>query len=459
MVDLTIPSAQASLIGCLLLDSEQAPTKQQAGEMFGAIKDEDFLDPDCKRLFVLCREAFSNGKTITPQLIAQRAGEEYTALLKKCMLESSFTTTWRQDAEIIAEESRVARIQSLAMRMVSLQNSDDQAHIAEQILEICARRNEVKRITPKEDIDDFWSEMKTKPEVISTGIEPIDKQLSISPNNFVIIGGRPSAGKTALCLQMMAHIAESKRVIFFTLENSRKEIRWRFFSQISGVPLSAIKNHYLTPMQEELIRTKEPYIESLTYDVVEASGWTVEQIRRTALQYRADVIFIDYLQLIQSRGQNRTEEVTKISIGLATLARSCNITVIALSQLARLEKGSVPRPPMLSDLRESGQIEQDGNAIFLLSKMRESFGLKDKVTGNDISETDRYLELAKNKDGKTGAVSLGFDGPVQRFYYFSAPPARTCPEYEQAEIEIPEEFLVTDGYSGLKPTPEARKKR
>lgn len=459
MVDLNTPSAQASLIGCLLMDSERSPTDQIAGEMLAKIKDEDFLDGDCKKLFIFCRDAFTEGKIITPQLIGQRAGAEYSKLLKKCINESSFPSTWKQDAEIIAEESRVSRIQSLSMRIVTSNNSDEQASICERILEICARRNEIKRISPKEDIDDFWEEQRRPTDYITTGIEPIDKQLSIARNNFVVIGGRPSAGKTALSLQMMAHISKTKRVIFFTLENSRQEIRARYYSQISGVPLKAIKNHCLKPLQEELIHSKESEIAKMKYDVIEASGWDVEQIRRTSLQYHAEVIFIDYLQLIQSRGQNRTEEVTKVSIGLANLARSCHITVFALSQLSRLEKGASPRPPALSDLRESGQIEQDANAIFLLSKMRESFGLKDKVTGSEISESDRYLDLAKNKDGEIGNIVLGFNGPIQQFYYFSKPPERIYPEYCQEEIEIPEEFWVREEYSGFSPKDDAAGRR
>ena len=130
----------------------------------------------------------------------------------------------------------------------------------------------------------------------------------------------------------------------------------------------------------------------------------MERIRAKAIEERADIVFIDYLSLLKSRGNGRYEQITNISIDLHTMAQNTKIAVVALSQLSRNGSGS---EPTLTDLRESGQIEQDADIVLLLSIVSE---------GNEpVPNQDRRLQVAKNKEGKIGYFDLAFNGTIQRF--------------------------------------------
>ena len=144
-----------------------------------------------------------------------------------------------------------------------------------------------------------------------------------------------------------------------------------------------------------------PRFKALDLHVVEASGWTVEQIKSKALQLKATVIMIDYLSLIQGNGNSTYEKVSNISIALHTMAQRTKIAVIALSQLSREGKNA----PDMTSLRESGQIEQDADCILLLHTVEP-----------DNPHSDRELIIAKNKEGQTGKIPLTFKGEYQKFY-------------------------------------------
>ena len=140
--------------------------------------------------------------------------------------------------------------------------------------------------------------------------------------------------------------------------------------------------------------------------MVDAAGWTVQQIKSKAVQLRAEIIIIDYLSLIRGEGKSLYERVTNISMELHTLAQANRIAVIALSQLNRAGKDE----PDMTSLRESGQIEQDADVILLLHEIGRS--VLDREAGGDA---DRRLIIAKNKEGMTGAITLNFQGEYQRF--------------------------------------------
>lgn len=445
MVTRGTPSAQASLIGCLLMHGDRL-----GREMLAVLRDEDFLDADYRNILRLCRETILSGATITPQLIAQRAGKDAVGMLADCIEVASFERTWRQDAQIIAEESRVARLQRLGMRIVNAKNSGDQAKICEEGLAICAQRGQETAPDVSQMMDCFWAEQDKPTRFLATGLAPLDDKLAISQEDLIVIGGRPSAGKTAFALQLMAHIAKTKRVTFFSLETSRNKIMQRLISQMSGVPLQDIKYHRLTPMQRELIKEKQKEILKLKIKIEEASGKSAEWIKSKLYENNAEVIFLDYLQLVREDGWNRTEEVTKISIKIAEIAHDLHITTFALSQLSRMEKGT-SRAPTLGDLRESGQIEQDADAVLLLSFQREAGDYAEAFGWGETPATNRILDIAKNKEGEIGLITLSFNGQIQRFGYGHTPKTRTEPEYEQEAFDVPPGLFDDAGYSGFRP--------
>ena len=139
-------------------------------------------------------------------------------------------------------------------------------------------------------------------------------------------------------------------------------------------------------------------------ELVDAAGYTVDDVRAVTLMRGYQVIFVDYLQLLQGPGAGRVEQVTGISIALHTLAQSLGVTVIALSQLSRLPKDNPNKLPDMSSLRESGQIEQDADAILLLS-----------LANHNNRDGARVLQVAKNKEGTRPDMVLDFHGDTQTF--------------------------------------------
>nr|WP_297274527.1 DnaB-like helicase C-terminal domain-containing protein [uncultured Agathobaculum sp.] len=140
-------------------------------------------------------------------------------------------------------------------------------------------------------------------------------------------------------------------------------------------------------------------------ELIPASGWGVQDILATALARQHRVVFVDYLQLIRAAGRNRTEQVTNISLALHEMAQAHGILVVALSQLNRASTDRADATPTLADLRESGQIEQDADAVLALYIDPDE----------DAPMDDRKLRVLKNKEGRLGDFSLAFDGSTQSF--------------------------------------------
>lgn len=230
---------------------------------------------------------------------------------------------------------------------------------------------------------------------IKTGLGALDRRCSIRPGQMVVVGGRPSAGKTALGLQMALQFAkDGKKVCFFSYETDQVGLFDKLISCFALIPMEEIVFKRRAPQDEEYAKACAA-ISSLPLWLINAGGQNVAWVSATAAAKQADVIIVDYLQLIPGRGNSRYEVVTNISMQLHTLAQTTGRLVVALAQINR---GGADAPKV-QDLKESGQIEQDADAIILLGK----------------GETEYYFSLAKNKRGITGDLHIAFDGNYQRF--------------------------------------------
>lgn len=243
-------------------------------------------------------------------------------------------------------------------------------------------------------LDDYIRHLGEKPQYIRTGLSKLDENLHLVPGNYFVIGGRPSAGKTALSLQLAAGMAKSgKRVCYFSLETDPATLEARLIANQLYAPLSAVKNKTLSLRELDRLADMKHwplYIRS-------AAGKGVAWLKAQALRMKADIIFVDYLQLIHERsGGDRYTAITEISIALHELAQTTGILVVALAQLNR---NAARAEPSNADLRESGQIEQDADAILLLSADGDAY----------------FSRLTKNKEGRVGNAGLEFDKTLQRF--------------------------------------------
>lgn len=302
-------------------------------------------------------------------------------------------------AKRIKENAALRRFQSLAVESASaLTTYEDLPEIYQQMGEAMSLKAEEEDAWTYEDVlNDYVLHMDEKPVYIKTGLERLDEALHISPGDFIIIGGRPSAGKTALSLQIAASMAKQDyTVYYFSLETSKRKLGARLMANQICCPLDTVKNKAvsLNEIDGQAKNMKMPlYIRS-------AAGKNVAWMKAQALRKKAQVIFVDYLQLIHETGaKDRYAAITAISIALHELAQTTGIVVVALAQLNR-NPSKPGATPTNSDLRESGQIEQDADAIILLSG----------------DNPDKYLfRLSKNKEGEIGDLPITFNKQIQRF--------------------------------------------
>lgn len=306
-------------------------------------------------------------------------------------------------AKRIKENAALRRFQSLAVESASaLTTYEDLSEIYQQMGEAMSLKAEEEDAWTYEDVlNDYVLHMDEKPVYIKTGLERLDEALHISPGDFIIIGGRPSAGKTALSLQIAASMAKQNyTVYYFSLETSKRKLGARLMANQIYCPLDTVKNKAvsLNEIDGQAKNMKMPlYIRS-------AAGKNVAWMKAQALRKKAQVIFVDYLQLIHETGaKDRYSAITAISIALHELAQTTGIVVVALAQLNR-NPSKPGATPTNSDLRESGQIEQDADAIILLSG----------------DNPEKYLfRLSKNKEGEIGDLPITFNKQIQRFEEYS----------------------------------------
>jgi replicative DNA helicase len=254
---------------------------------------------------------------------------------------------------------------------------------------------------------------------IDTGFTELNRMTGGFHNqNLVVVAARPGLGKTSLCLNIACHAAlkNGKRVGIFSLEMSKPEIMKRMISSESEVEAHRMQSGYLSRDDWERIGRATAGLSEAPIYIDDSANLTMLQVRakaqRLALEHGLDLLVVDYLQLVSGssrRYENRTQEVTEISRGLKNLAKELDIPVIAASQLNReVEKRSGNRRPQLSDLRESGSIEADADAVLFIS--REGM---DDGEGGDACTAE--ISIGKQRNGMTGTFKLTFRRPITRF--------------------------------------------
>ncbi|MDP3999130.1 MAG: replicative DNA helicase [bacterium] len=249
---------------------------------------------------------------------------------------------------------------------------------------------------------------------VPTGFTQMDSLLSgFQKSDLVILGARPSLGKTALALNIARHVAVKEKlpVGIFSIEMSREQVVDRLIATEAQVPLWGLRTGKLKEDEDfEFIQHALDNLSGAPIFIDDTPSPTVLQMRSMARRLQAEhglsLVIVDYLQLIQPRGNsdNMVQQITEISRGLKSMARELNVPVLALSQLSReVDKREVKRP-RLADLRESGAIEQDADVVLFIYR-------KDKDRINPTAEEENTAEIiiAKHRNGPTGTVKLKFD--------------------------------------------------
>ena len=412
-------AAQAGVIGSLLV----APTL--AGEIFPRVQAEDFSDTALRTLFAALRELWLEQKAIDPVILLDRVGAAYTETVEAAMKATPSSAAWADYCEIVRSQAQLRGLQAAALRILESGSAEDARRALRDAEGLIADRESARIHSYREMAQDFLARMDDKkdPDYLDFGFPQLNAQLSISQGRFVVLAAESSVGKTALALQLGLGIARrGKRVGFFSLETSAPDAMDRIVAQTAEVPLPAIKHKrigddYARAITGELEKSYE-----LPFELIEAAGSSVADLRALTLAQRYEVIFVDYVQLLQAEGESPAQQVRAISMDLHRMSQQLGVTVIGLSQVTPPPKDAKGRRPELSkeNLRESHQLIHDAEAILIL----------DLTDLKDYGST-RVLKVDKNKDGPCCRMLLRFDARHMRFVY--QPPVRDPEDIAAAE--------------------------
>ena len=284
---------------------------------------------------------------------------------------------------------------------------------------------------------------------IATGLRDLDTKMGgLQHSDLIVLAGRPGMGKTALATNIAYNIAKAHHaevqpdgtmksvnggiVGFFSCEMSAEQLATRILAEQTSIASSSIRRGGITEADFEKIRNYSIELQSLPLYVDETGGLSISQLtaraRRLKRQKGLDVIVVDYIQLLQGSGKrsdNRVQEVTEITTSLKALAKELAVPIIALSQLSRQVESRDDKRPQLSDLRESGSIEQDADVVMFV--YREEYYLQNKEPRIGTPEYEKWqldmslvhgkaeVIIGKQRHGPTGTVELSFEGQFTRF--------------------------------------------
>jgi len=416
--------AEQALVGSILIDPSIF------SQMSELIKRDDIYNPGLQEVWGAFERLDSKGEPID-QVTVYEESKSYPGIaniITETMTSTPYAGNPQAYAKIVADNAVYRRLIEAARKIAELgysspESTESALDRAESILFSASRSQRSGR---------FW----TAPEMVGraydriariaagesragvpTGIASIDRVTGgWQKSDLIIIAARPSVGKTALATTMaMNAAAAGKKIAIFSIEMSSEQIGARMLSASSGVPLQKIRQGVDNGMDLARIAAGVYEVERADINVDDSPAATPGELRskcRRLLSDRGvDLIIVDYLQLMSpdrvSKDGNRVNDVSDISRGLKMLARELNVPVIALSQLSRSSEYRESGEPRLSDLRDSGAIEQDADVVLMLWK-------KGDVAFDDIDETV-YAKIAKHRNGPTGLAELQFHRPTAKF--------------------------------------------
>ncbi len=296
-----------------------------------------------------------------------------------------------------------------------------------EIAERGARHSEgaqwVRRMLPQliEKIDE-WHSNPDALRGIATGFVDFDRRTGgLRGGDLVIVAGRPSMGKTTLAINMAENVALDPKVkgsvLIFSMEMPSEQLMTRMLSSVGGVPLHDIRSGRVTDHDWARISSATSQLQEARIFIDESPGLTPTELRararRVKREHGLNMVVVDYLQLMQVSGtkENRATEISEISRGLKALAKELDVPVIALSQLNRSVEQRESKKPVMSDLRESGAIEQDADMILFIYR-------EEVYDKNTPRKGEADIDLAKHRNGETANFVLTFQGQYTRFQNF-----------------------------------------
>lgn len=445
--------AEMAVLGSMLLDGEAVT------DALEILKPEHFYKEAHQKIFVAAKTLAERGQAVDivtlseelkkNNLLTQLGGEVYLTQLVDKVATAAHVKHY---AEIVYKKFVVRDLIHTATGLVQrcYKEEDDNPQVL-----IDAAADQIYRLSQKQKLSGFISAKDLAPQVmqelersfqnknaiqgVPTGLDEFDhKTGGLRKSDLIILGARPSQGKTALALNIAHHacVECGMPVAFFSLEMGRNSIFERMLGAAAMVEIHKLRTGWFDRNKWSDLTRELGRLSAAPFYIDDTSGISITELRMRARRLASELkkqgkelglIVIDYLQLIRGgerRVESRQQEVSEISRMLKDLARTLNVPVMALSQLSRKneDKGRTDNKPLLSDLRESGSIEQDADVVALIHRdwyyKRDDESLKNKAT----------LIIAKQRNGPVGDIDLAFFGEYALF-------TNPAPEHMEAAQE------------------------
>jgi len=420
--------AEQSVIGGLILDS------RAWDRISDLVTEADFYRDDHRRIFRHIRRLVETGKPVDVLIVSEsieRSNETEQAgglaYLSEIANNTPSAANIRRYAEIVADHAARRRLSHVAGQIDALAFGQGEARAAideaqrllTEIADTGSSRTEPVSIGTVlgaviEGIDSRYNSETSSIAGLPTGFADLDRKTSgLHPGDLIIIAGRPSMGKTALGQNISESVAMTgKTVLLFSLEMSDEQLATRALASQSGVSMERLRNGKLHDSDWDSLTMALGKLHEAPLIIDESCGLTVTQMaaraRRVMRRQGLSLIVIDYLQLLRGEGNTRNEELGDLTRRLKLMAKELHVPVILLSQLSRKVEERTNKRPLMSDLRESGAIEQDADMILMV--YRDEYYYPESPAAGTAE-----ILIVKHRMGATGEVRLAFQGEFSRF--------------------------------------------
>ena len=423
--------AEQSVIGAMLMDADAI---EIASEI---LREDDFYARQYGVLFAAITEMYRKGMAVDPVTLQTRLREKNlppevysSGMIMELIDRVPTSANIKTYAEIVVEKSLLRKMiranEEIAGSCYEQKDEiEDIMNLAEKkVFEISQKRGGSDFVPIRQIVLNAMEKIEAASHIkgnvtgLSTGFTDLDSRTAgFQPSDLILIAARPSMGKTALVLNIAEHLVmrENRCVAIFSLEMSKEQLTNRLFAMESHVEAQKIRTGDLTEQEwGDLIEVAGNIGESRLI-IDDTPAITVQQMRSKCRKYKMEfgleMIIIDYLQLMSGSGRSgdsRQQEISEISRSLKALARELNVPVVSLSQLSRAVESRADHRPMLSDLRESGAIEQDADVVMFI--YRDDYYNQDSEK-KGIAE----IIIAKQRNGPIGTVELSWQPSLTKF--------------------------------------------
>ena len=423
--------AEQSLLGAVLIDPASL------NEIAALMKGEDFYLEEHKQIYLAMQELFLANREIdvvtlidmlvTRGVYDKAGGEDYIRTLSEAVPDA---LNIKDYARIVKEKSILRQLISAAGEISESAYSEQESvtaildHAENLIFKIAQGRDTQNFRHVREVLQDYYrhfQELRTYLEATQgrkTGFSLLDRVLAgMGKSDLVLIGARPGMGKTSFALNIATNVAKQtkKAVCIFSLEMSAEQLVNRVLASEALVNSYALRTGELTPEDWEHLAVASGELSGCDILIDDTSGMTVTAMKAKLRRVQnLGLVVIDYLGLMQGdrHNDNRVQEVSEISRSLKIMAKELMVPVICCAQLSRGPESRTDKKPMLSDLRDSGAIEQDADTVIFL--YRSEYYKTDETANNQTTSIAEVI-IAKNRHGSTGNVPMGWNGQYTKF--------------------------------------------